>query len=86
MGAPKCVWAASSILCREKDQFGRGQTVKKKNQAVILPAIKTHSLFNLFCKNQCCLVPGFEDLKITSGLHFGYILNLMEPFGCVFFS
>jgi hypothetical protein len=51
-----------------------------------LPATKTHRLFNLFCKNQCCLVPGFEDLKITSGLHFGYFLNLIEPFGCVFFS
>lgn len=58
----------------------------KKNQAVILPATKTHSLFNLFCKNQWCLVPGFEDLKMTSGLHFGYFLNLLEPFGCVFFS
>jgi hypothetical protein len=30
MGAPKCVWAASSILSREKDQFGRGQMVKKR--------------------------------------------------------
>ncbi len=74
MGAPKCVWAASSILSREKYQFGRGQMVKKQNQAVALPATKTHSLFNLLCENQFCLVPGFEDLKITAGLHFGYFL------------
>ncbi len=59
---------------------------EKKNQAVILPATKTQSLFNHFCKNPCCLVPGFEDLKISSGLHFGCFLDLMEPFGCVFFS
>jgi hypothetical protein len=51
-----------------------------------LPATKTQSLFNHFCKNPCCLVPGFEDLKISSGLHFGCFLDLMEPFGCVFFS